>query len=125
MKILLDTHAFLWWLDDPMSLSTQANDAIADQSNEVYVSSVIVWEMMIKVAIGKLKIPSDLDAALTHERFIHLPITIAHARATAALPSIHKDPFDRMLIAQALHEGFHLATRDIFIAQYAVDILPA
>ena len=125
MNLLLDTHAFLWWLVDPSTLETEARDSIGDPDNRVFVSSVVVWELTLKQSIGKLKIPDDLDEALAHERFIHLPITIAHARAIAQLPPIHRDPFDRMLVAQALVEGFHLVTRDPLVAQYPVAILRA
>ncbi len=125
MRLLLDTHAFLWWIDEPARLSVGAARAIADENNGIYISSVVVWEMMIKRAAGKLRIPDDLDAALAHDRFIHLPVTIDHAKAVGGLPPIHRDPFDRMLIAQAIFEGHHLVTRDPQIAGYPVPTLLA
>jgi PIN domain nuclease of toxin-antitoxin system len=120
MTLLLDTHVLLWWLDDPNQLSRQAKKAIADGTNRVYVSAAVAWEIAIKKALGKLEAPDDLEEMLDSNRFIPLPVTIPHALAVLALPDYHRDPFDRMLIAQALHEGFRLVTRDQEIAKYPV-----
>jgi len=125
MTLLLDTHALLWWLDDPMLLSKGARRAIRDGRNMVYVSAAAVWEIAIKKALGKLAAPDDLEAAMTANRFLPLPITIPHALAVLALPGHHRDPFDRMLIAQALHEKFRLVTRDEDIQKYAVPLIVA
>jgi PIN domain nuclease of toxin-antitoxin system len=120
MTLLLDTHVLLWWLDDPGHLSRPARRAIQDGTNPVYVSAAVAWEIAIKKALGKLDAPDDLEAVIDANRFLPLPITIAHALAVQSLPNHHRDPFDRMLIAQALHEGFRLVSRDSEIAKYAV-----
>ncbi len=127
MTLLLDTHAFLWWLDDPQLLSKAAREAIGDGKNAVYVSAAVVWEIAIKKALGKLDAPDDLEAAMATNRFLPLPlpVTIPHALAVRTLPLIHSDPFDRMLIAQAQHEGFRLVSRDSIIARYGVPHLLA
>jgi len=125
MTLLLDTHALLWWLDDPKLLSKGARRAIRDGSNTVYVSAAAVWEVAIKKALGKLAAPDDLEAAMTANRFLPLPITIPHALAVLALPAHHRDPFDRMLIAQAIHEKFRLVTRDADIQKYPVPLIVA
>jgi PIN domain nuclease of toxin-antitoxin system len=120
MTLLLDTHAFLWWLDDPQLLSKAARKAIGDGKNTVYVSAAVAWEIAIKRALGKLDAPADLEGALTANRFLPLPITIAHALGVEALPLHHRDPFDRLLIAQARHEGFKFVSRDPHVPLYGV-----
>jgi PIN domain nuclease of toxin-antitoxin system len=120
MTLLLDTHVLLWWLDDPKQLSTRAKAAIQDGRNPVYVSAAVVWEIVIKKALGKIDAPDDLEEAIEANRFLPLPITILHAVAVQSLPHHHRDPFDRILIAQALHEGFRLVTRDQDIGKYEV-----
>jgi PIN domain nuclease of toxin-antitoxin system len=120
MTLLLDTHVLLWWLDNPRQLSKQANKAIQDGANRVYVSAAVAWEIAIKKSLGRLDAPDDLEEVVEANRFMPLPITIPHALAVLSLPRHHRDPFDRMLIAQALHEGFQLVTRDQDIAKYAV-----
>lgn len=125
MNLLLDTHALLWWLNDDATLSPQARSAIADPENTVYLSAVVVWEIRIKQAIGKLGLPSDFHQVLDAQQFVDLPVTVAHAHALAELPPIHNDPFDRMLVAQAVHERMFVATRDPEIARYGVDVVAA
>jgi PIN domain nuclease of toxin-antitoxin system len=125
VTLLLDTHVLLWWLDDPEQLSKQARKAIRDGKNIIYVSAVVAWEIAIKKALGKLDAPDDLEEALAANRFLPLPITIPHALAVLSLPDHHRDPFDRLLIAQALHEGFRLVSRDADIARYPVPLIPA
>jgi PIN domain nuclease of toxin-antitoxin system len=120
MTLLLDTHVLLWWLDDPRQLSKLARRAIQDGTNAVYISAAVAWEIAIKKALGKLDAPDELEAAIEANRFLPLPITIAHALAVQSLPDHHRDPFDRILIAQALHEGFRLVNRDSEIAKYPV-----
>ena len=120
MRLLLDTHALLWWLDDPKQLSRKARVVIEDGKNPVYVSAAVVWEIMIKKALGRLDAPGNLEEVIQSNRFLPLPITIPHAVAVQSLPALHRDPFDRILIAQALHEGFRLVTRDQDIAKYPV-----
>jgi PIN domain nuclease of toxin-antitoxin system len=120
MILLLDTHVLLWWLDDPKQLSKEARGAIQNGGNPVYVSAAVAWEIAIKKALGKLDAPDDLEDVIAANRFLSLPITIPHALAVLSLPHHHRDPFDRILIAQALHEGFRLVNRDAEIAKYAV-----
>lgn len=112
MTLLLDTHVLRWWLRDPNQLSKPAREAVVDGENTVYISAAVVWEIAIKKALGKLQVPDDLEAAMAANRFLPLPITVPHALAVQSLPSIHRDPFDRMLVAQAKHEGFKLVSRD-------------
>jgi PIN domain nuclease of toxin-antitoxin system len=112
MTLLLDTHVFLGWLNAPGRLSKAARKAIGDGKNTVYVSAAVAWEIAIKKALDKLEAPDDLQAAMAANRFLPLPVTIPHALGVRALPDIHRDPFDRLLIAQAKHEGFKLVSRD-------------
>lgn len=120
MTLSLDTHVFLWWLEDPQLLSKAARKAIRDGKNTVYVSAAVVWEIAIKRALGKLDAPDDIEAAMTANRFLPLPVTVPHALATRSLPPHHRDPFDRLLIAQASHEGFKLVSRDGHVASYGI-----
>jgi PIN domain nuclease of toxin-antitoxin system len=120
MTLLLDTHVFLWWLDNPAQLSKSAGKAIGDGKNTVYISAAVVWEIAIKRALGKLDAPDDVEAAMAANRFLPLPVTIPHALAVQSLPDIHRDPFDRILIAQAKHEGFKLVSRDANVPLYGV-----
>lgn len=122
MRILLDTHALLWWLEDSPLLAVRARSAIA-RASAVYVSAATVWEISIKRAYGKLKAPADLEEQLKVNRFEPLPISVAHALAAGSLPLHHHDPFDRMLIAQARAESLALATRDRLIRKYEIRIL--
>lgn len=125
MMLLLDTHVLLWWLDDPGRISRAARKAIQDGANPVYVSAAVVWEITIKKELGKLDAPDDLEGVLEANRFLPLPITISHALAVRSLPDFHRDPFDRILIAQALHEGLRLVNRDAEIAKYPVSQIVA
>ena len=125
MKCLLDTHAFLWWMDDPGFLSEQARTTIKSGRNQIYMSAAVVWEMVIKKSLGKLDIPYQLDEALARNRFPVLPITVSHALAVQTLPPLHRDPFDRILIAQSLCEGLTLITRDPSIIKYPISFLVA
>ena len=125
MNLLLDTHALLWWLDANPLLSEKAKSYIADGSNLVLVSAVIIWEIRIKQALGKLEIPPDFHQVLEQQPFEMLPITAEHAHALRNLPAIHRDPFDRMLIAQAEVEGFTIVTRDSIVQQYKIKTIQA
>jgi PIN domain nuclease of toxin-antitoxin system len=124
VRLLLDTHALLWWLADE-GLSLQARDAIADPDNLAVVSAASAWEISIKRTLGKLAAPDDLDQQLHAGGFTPLPISIAHGIAAGRLPRHHEDPFDRMLIAQAIIEGLTIVTRDKRFDNYAVALLPA
>jgi PIN domain nuclease of toxin-antitoxin system len=127
MKFLLDTHIFLWWILQDPKLSRMSGDVIADPGNELYFSAASTWEMVIKSAIGKLSLPSSPETFVKEQLFLNditpLPVTMAHTFALAGLPLIHKDPFDRMLIAQTLYENLTLITDDPTIKQYDVNIL--
>lgn len=125
MTLLLDTHAFLWWLDDPNLLSKSARKAIGDGKNTVYVSAAVVWEISIKRALGKLDAPEDLEAAMAANRFLPLAVTIPHALAVRSLPDVHRDPFDRMLVAQAQIEQATLVTRDAAVQGYDIATITA
>ncbi len=125
MKLLLDTHVVLWWLDDPLLLSLAAREAIADPTNEVLVSAAVCWEIAIKRGLGKLTAPADLRGALQSCGFIELNVTPEHALATESLAMHHRDPFDRMLVAQALVEGATVVSRDPFVAAYGIPTITA
>ncbi len=120
MNLLVDTHVLLWWLDNPSQLSEAAATAIRDGANVVYVSAATVWEIVIKKTLGRLDAPDNLDEVLRECRFTSLPITVAHALAVQAIPMRHRDPFDRMLVAQARAEGMTIVTRDLKVLEYAV-----
>ena len=119
MRILLDTHIYLWWLADSPKLSTAAKQTIAT-ANEVYISSASIWEAGIKISIGKLEAEiDDLIDGIKLNGFIELPITAIHSKHAAQLPDIHRDPFDRMLIAQTLCEPLRLLTADEQVVKYS------
>lgn len=123
MNILLDTHVFIWWQTRSRSLPTRIKEIIADPQNVVYLSCASIWEIAIKKALGKLKTPGDIKGALAANYFFALPIGVDHALAVQHLPKIHKDPFDRMLIAQAQVEGLTIVTHDRMIKQYDVPVV--
>jgi PIN domain nuclease of toxin-antitoxin system len=125
LRLLLDTHAFLWWLADAPELGDSARKAIGDERNDVFVSAATGWEIAIKRAVGKLQAPENLDAMVEESGFSHLPITFFHAEQAGALPMHHRDTFDRMLIAQAQAEGLVIVTRDPNIPRYGVRTLDA
>jgi PIN domain nuclease of toxin-antitoxin system len=124
MRLLLDTNALLWWLANE-GLAGQASEAIADPANFVAVSAVSAWEISIKKALGKLAAPDDLEQQVQAGGFTPLPVTIAHGIAAGQLARHHDDPFDRMLIAQAIAEGLTIVTRDKRFSDYSVALLPA
>lgn len=124
MRLLLDTHVLLWWLDDPTLIVESAREAIAEPNNDVFVSSVSVWEVVLKRSLGKLNAPHNLPNVIAANGFRVLPVTIDHALATESLPWHHRDPFDRMLVAQAIAEGMSFL-RDKWIREYNVPIVLA
>ena len=124
MKLLLDTHALLWWLDDDARLSRSATEAIAE-AELVAVSAASAWEISIKQALGTLDGPVDLPAEMATNGFTELPVTVAHALAAGALPSHQAVPFDRVLVAQARLEGLTLVTRGARLADYGIAHLRA
>jgi PIN domain nuclease of toxin-antitoxin system len=125
MRLLLDTHVLLWWLDDPASLSDAARIEIANPRNAVYVSAASLQEIVIKQAQNKLTCPDPLLPSLEENRFSPLPITLDHALAMGSLPPLHKDPFDRQLLAQCQAERMTLVTRDDTLTKYGVPFLLA
>ena len=125
MNILLDTHVLIWALENNPTLSKSAANAIIDGSNMVFVSAASVWEITIKMSAGKLEAPDNLLEEIKRHRFTPLPMTFEHAQLAGRLPDIHKDPFDRMLIAQAMIEKLTLITRDKMIADYHIKIINA
>ena len=125
MNLLLDTHVLLWWLDDNETLSEKAKAAIADGRNTAYVSAAVVWEIRIKQALGKLKIPPSFRKVLDNQPFEVLDITVEHAHAVEGLPPHHRDPFDRMLAAQAKVEKLTLVTRDSWLKEYGIPLIEA
>ena len=124
-RLLLDTHVFLWWLADAPDLAEAARRAIGDERNAVYVSAATGWEIAINRAAGKLRAPENLDALVEEGGFTHLPITFFHGEQAGALPMHHRDPFDRMLVAQAQAEGLVIVTRDKHIPMYGIRTLAA
>ena len=117
-KYLLDTHIFLWWMSDAEQLSKEVFDIISDGSNQIYISSATIWEIAIKEALGKLEVDADLDHAIEENGFVELKVSAICANATKKLEQIHRDPFDRMLIAQAIEGDMTLITVDGYIVQY-------
>lgn len=124
MRLLLDTHVLLWWLADDPRLGGNAREAVVG-ADDVVVSAASVWEIGIKQAAGKLTGPDDLESELTANAFDELPVTARHALRASRLPPHHSDPFDRMLIGQALCEGLVVVTRDRRFADYQVPLFPA
>lgn len=122
---LLDTYAFLWWMMDRQKLSSAARTEIGSARTVVMVSSIVPWEIAIKVSQGRLKSPTDFEGAYAANRFIDLPVSVEHAQTLLSLPDIHKDPFDRMLVAQARVERLTIITSDAIIARYDVPVLAA
>jgi PIN domain nuclease of toxin-antitoxin system len=127
MKYLLDTHAFLWFVTDDNRLSPKARSIIKSNVNEIYFSAASVWEMSIKIRLGRLTIAEELEPfivkQLAENNFRTLSITIFHSIYTSKLPDIHKDPFDRMIIAQSKVESMPLISKDKNIKKYKVPIV--
>lgn len=121
-QFLLDTHVFLWWLAGDPVLGPKTLKFIRDPRNDVFVSAVTSWEIAIKKATGKLEAPDEIDTIVDDEGFRELAISLYHCEIAGALPMHHKDPFDRILIAQATLQGLQLVTNDKFIQQYDVRI---
>jgi PIN domain nuclease of toxin-antitoxin system len=122
LKLLLDTHLLLWWLSASPQLPASAAQLIADPENAIFVSAVSHWEIRLKVSLGKLRLPSDFDRRLALQGFEALPLTATHAALIATLPWLHRDPFDRMLIAQATAAQLTLLTADSALAPYGPSV---
>lgn len=122
-RLLLDTHVLLWWLADDPKLGPQTAEIISDTRNEIFVSAVSSWEIAIKKKLGKLEAPDDIDTVVEDEGFSKLPVSLHHGEVAGNLPLHHKDPFDRMLIAQAKIAGLRIVTDDSYIKLYDVKIV--
>lgn len=123
MNLLLDSHIFVWWCAGDRKLSRAVEDAIAAPVNTVHVSLATAWELAIKESLGQLRLPEPFEAMLERAGFILLPIRLDHVRAVMRLPFHHRDPFDRMLVAQAQHESLVLVSADRRIGRYDVPVL--
>jgi PIN domain nuclease of toxin-antitoxin system len=123
MRLLLDTHVAIWWLSGDRRLSTATRSAI-EEAPSAYVSAVSIWEMLIKVNTGRLDLPAGFASALRDD-FLELPLTFVHAMEGRSLPPVHRDPFDRMLVAQARVETLTIVTADRMLSAYGVSILAA
>jgi PIN domain nuclease of toxin-antitoxin system len=124
-KILIDTHILLWWLADDNSLGPLSKQLMADPRNEVFVSGATSWEISIKKKKGLLQAPDDIDAIVEEEGFSKLAISLFHGEQAGSLEEIHRDSFDRMLVAQAQSEGLELLTVDGIIPKYGVRVIDA
>lgn len=124
MRLLLDTHAFLWWLDGDRRLVRSVRSVIEDETNEILVSAGTVWEITTKARLGKLPqatdVAADVPACIRDQGFVGLPISASHAQRAGSLPGPHRDPFDRMLIAQAQIEGVDIVSVDTVFDVYGV-----
>jgi PIN domain nuclease of toxin-antitoxin system len=125
LKLLLDSNAFLWAYSRPAELSSVARRALSDPSNDRFVSVASLWEIAIKMSIGKLSFTRDLAAAIDDLAATPLAIGLAHIDRVQRLPFRHRDPFDRMLVAQAMEEGLTIVTRDRRVGAYGVPVLMA
>ncbi|MCH8042294.1 MAG: type II toxin-antitoxin system VapC family toxin [Planctomycetes bacterium] len=126
MKLLLDTHVFLWFIGGDARLSSQLGSSIRDPENDVYLSVVSVWEAIVKQQLGKLSLPEPAESYLPKQRRRHLiaplPLDEESVAQLAGLPDHHRDPFDRMLICQATHWGLTIATEDAQIRAYPIPV---
>jgi PIN domain nuclease of toxin-antitoxin system len=124
MRYLLDTHAFLWFVLDDQRISTAAKSIIEDSKNKIYFSAASAWEIAIKTKLARLKIKGDFDSfiieQLSTNSFVPLSITISHSLYTKRLPQVHKDPFDRIMIAQSIVEDLPLISKDKEIRKYKI-----
>jgi PIN domain nuclease of toxin-antitoxin system len=127
MQVLLDTHAFLWWVTNDSQLSERAHDTILSGSNELFLSAASGWEIAIKAQIGKLRLPENLAPFITDQlhrnNIAVLPIHLRHTLHIYTLPLLHRDPFDRLLVAQSQQDKMPIVTVDPLIAQYEVETL--
>ena len=126
MRLLLDSHTFLWWVTADPSLRKRARALISDSSNECYVSHASAWEMAIKASLRTLTLPSTAERFVLEQCQVNgfrlLPITLAHIGLVELLPLRHRDPFDRLLVAQARIEGLTLVSRDVTLKEYGISI---
>jgi PIN domain nuclease of toxin-antitoxin system len=123
LKLLLDTHAALWFLSGDERLSENATRHLTDDSNRILLSAAVVWEIAIKRSLGKLNVPDEYLSLLLDAGVQPLPVSVAHAAAVEYLPRHHRDPFDRMLVSQATIEGGALVSRDQALRPYGVTLI--
>lgn len=123
MRVLLDSQVLVWWMGQPDKMSRESLQIITDPRNTVYVSAVSVWELGIKAAKGNLTIPKEFVQQLMDDGFATLDVTMRHAQASADLPMIHSDPFDRMIIAQARCDDLVLISSDRHFRRYNVQVI--
>lgn len=122
MRLLLDTHILLWWLADDVKLDRDCRSIVANPSNQVAISAATVWEIAIKSSLKKIEIDLErLESGIAESGFETLPITASHAIRAGQLPAIHRDPFDRMLVAQSAAEALRLVTHDAIFKRYRLD----
>ena len=127
MKLLLDSHSFVWWRDEPVKLSPTAFAEISNPNNNIFLSVVTVWELQIKIALNKFVIKGKLENAVQDEQHNNgvqiLPVQLSHALYLENLPPHHKDPFDRLLISQSIVENMTLVSADANFAKYQMNLL--
>jgi PIN domain nuclease of toxin-antitoxin system len=125
VRLLLDTHILLWWLEDSPLLSRKAHELIADAENTIFISAITTWEIWLKHSLGKLALPDDFQEQLKQEEFESLPLFEADTKGVAELAWHHRDPFDRMLIAHARSSRLTLLSADTIMAAYGANVLLA
>ena len=125
MKYLVDTHIFIWWMKQDKRIKKEIKSILQDPQNYIYLSIATVWEIVVKKKIGKLKVPHDWKVTLKESNFLLLPISLEHVYKLENLPLHHRDPFDRMLVSQAIVENATLITGDNKLWQYDVALLKA
>jgi PIN domain nuclease of toxin-antitoxin system len=127
MNALLDTHAFLWWITDTPELSPRAREVISDGHNQLFLSAASGWEIAIKAKLGRLQLPHNLERFVSEHVSLNaissLPIQLSHALHVYTLPDHHRDPFDRILVAQSQLEKLPIVTKDPQIARYSVEVI--
>lgn len=123
MRVLLDTHALLWAVSEDERLSEIAREIVANEANDILVSVVSAWEMAVKRALGKLEAPDDLEEIIAEAGFVQRLVLFGDCQRISTLPPLHRDPFDRMLVCQALEEGIPIVTRDEIIPRYPVQTI--
>ena len=123
MRLLLDTHILLWWLSQSKKLSVQSKKLTENSRNTIFVSAISIWEISLKQSQRKLRIPSSYIKTIKNEGLLALPITFDHALKVKNLPFHHKDPFDRLLIAQAMEEKLILISDDKYIKKYKIKMI--
>lgn len=127
MKLLLDSHAFIWWDENPARLGATASAACFDPANELILSAASAWEMQIKVMLGKLVLRKPLGQVISDQvqqnGLTILPVNLDHILRLDSLPSHHKDPFDRLMVSQAMTEGWPIVSHDLAVAKYPVKII--